>query len=107
MKAPRLTEHQIIAIVQQAAAGVSTSALCKEHGISSATLQRWCTQYSDTVARRKTRTAADLSGMLYKPGRQVVPIEDMQVTEPDALEHPQNSGEAGSEPNGQTPKQSK
>lgn len=41
-------------------------------------------------------TAADLSWMLYESGRQAVPIDDMQITGPDALAHTENSQEVDS-----------
>src|SRR5690606_8201619 len=87
MKTPHFTESQIIAIVRQAETGVPISALCKEHGISSTMLEKWRAQYGDTTVRKKSRTAKELAGILYKPGRPAVSIEDMQVTAPDESEH--------------------
>ena len=45
MKKSRYTEEQIIAILKQHEAGVKTSDLCREHGISDATFYNWKTKY--------------------------------------------------------------
>ena len=45
MKKSRYTEEQIIAILKQHEAGVKTSDLCREHGISDATFYNWKAQY--------------------------------------------------------------
>lgn len=83
MKTLRLTESQVVAIIRQAEAGRPISELSKKHGVSSATLEKWCAQFNDAYPRYKNRTAKELAGILYKPGRSAVPIEDMQVTTPD------------------------
>lgn len=41
MKKSRFSEEQIITILKQHEAGVPTSQLCREHGISSATFYAW------------------------------------------------------------------
>jgi putative transposase len=45
MKKSRYTEEQIIAILKQHEAGVKTSDLCREHGISDATFYNWKAKY--------------------------------------------------------------
>ena len=45
MKKSRYTEEQIIAILKQHEAGVKTADLCREHGISDATLYNWKAKY--------------------------------------------------------------
>jgi putative transposase len=45
MKKSRYTEEQIIAILKQHEAGVKTAGLCREHGISDATLYNWKAKY--------------------------------------------------------------
>jgi putative transposase len=45
MKKSRYTEEQIIGILKQHEAGVKTSDLCREHGISAATFYGWKSKY--------------------------------------------------------------
>ncbi|KKY03956.1 transposase, partial [Xanthomonas citri] len=41
MKTSRFTDSQIIAVLKQAEAGTPVPELCREHGISSATMYKW------------------------------------------------------------------
>lgn len=47
MKKARFTTEQIIAILQEHAAGAEPAALIRRHGISKATLSHWKKQYGD------------------------------------------------------------
>jgi putative transposase len=45
MKKTRFTETQIVAILKQQEAGISTKEVCREHGISEATFYNWKSKY--------------------------------------------------------------
>ena len=45
MKRSRFSEEQIIGILKQSEAGAKTSDLCRQHGISAATLYAWRSKY--------------------------------------------------------------
>jgi Transposase/Putative transposase len=45
MKTSRYTDSQIMAILKQGEAGTPAPALCREHGMSSATYYKWRTNY--------------------------------------------------------------
>ena len=45
MKKSRFNDSQILAILKQAEAGSPVTALCREHGMSSATFYKWRSKY--------------------------------------------------------------
>ncbi len=45
MKTSRFTDSQILAILKEAEGGQPVSALCREHGMSSATFYKWRAKY--------------------------------------------------------------
>lgn len=46
MKRSRFTDSQILAVLKQVEAGTAAPAVCREHGISSATFYKWRAKYS-------------------------------------------------------------
>jgi len=55
MKKSRYSDSQILAILNQAEAGTPVSALCREHGMSSATFYKWRAKYGGMDASLMTR----------------------------------------------------
>jgi putative transposase len=55
MKTTRFTESQIIAILKQAEAGSPVPALCREHGMSSASFYKWRAKFGGMDASMMTR----------------------------------------------------
>lgn len=57
MKKSKFSDNQILSILKQAEAGNAVPALCREHGISSATFYKWRAKYggmdASMIARMK------------------------------------------------------
>jgi putative transposase len=51
MKRTRFTEEQIVAILKQNEAGMKTVEVCRQNGISEATLYNWKAKYGGMTAR--------------------------------------------------------
>jgi putative transposase len=58
MKRSRHTEEQIIAILKEQEAGAKTADLCRQHGISSATLYNWKAKYGGLSVSEAKRLRA-------------------------------------------------
>lgn len=55
MKKTRFTETQIVAILKKQEAGIKTSDLCREYGISDATFYNWKAKYGGLEVREVKR----------------------------------------------------
>jgi len=58
MKKSRYTEAQILLIVRQAEGGVPVAELCREHGMSNASLYNWRAKYGGMDASMISRIKA-------------------------------------------------
>lgn len=58
MKISRFTDSQIMAVLKQAEAGTPVPALCREHGMSSATFYKWRAKYGGMDASLMARMKA-------------------------------------------------
>ena len=55
MKKTRFTETQIVAILKKQEAGIKTSELCREYGISEATFYNWKAKYGGLEVKEVKR----------------------------------------------------
>ena len=55
MKKSRISDSQILAILNQAEAGTAVATLCREHGMSSATFYKWRAKYGGMDASLMAR----------------------------------------------------
>jgi len=68
MKASRFTEEQIIGVVREQEAGVSTAEVCRRYGISAATFYKWKAKFGglEVSEARRLRTLETENAKLKK-----------------------------------------
>jgi putative transposase len=68
MKRSRFTEEQIIAMLKEQEAGMSTSDVCRKHGVSSATFYKFKARYGglEVSDARRLKALEDENGKLKK-----------------------------------------
>jgi putative transposase len=68
MKQSRFTEEQIIAILREQEAGVSTADVCRRHGVSSATFYKWKAKFGglDVSEAKRLKALEDENARLKR-----------------------------------------
>ena len=55
MKKSRFSDHQILAVLKHAESGIPVPALCREHGMSSASFYKWRAKFGGMDASMMSR----------------------------------------------------
>jgi putative transposase len=68
MKRSRFTEEQIIAVLREQEAGVSTAEVCRRYGVSSATFYKWKAKFGglDVSDVRRLKALEEENGRLKR-----------------------------------------
>jgi Transposase len=67
MKGTRHSEEQIIAILKQGEAGLTTAELCRQHGITEQTYYRWKAKYGGMDSSETKKLKNRMAGLLVLP----------------------------------------
>jgi putative transposase len=69
MKRSRFTEEQIIAVLREQEAGVSTAEVCRKHGISTATFYGWKAKFGgmEVSEAKRLKQLEDENARLKRP----------------------------------------
>ncbi|NOX41392.1 MAG: transposase [Alphaproteobacteria bacterium] len=78
MRKSRFSEEQIVAIIQEYAAGAKVSELCRKHGMSDATFYKWKAKYGDLQVSDVRR----LKDLEAENGKLKVPYRGQPALEP-------------------------
>jgi putative transposase len=68
MKRSRFTEEQIIAVLREQEAGLSTAEVCRKHEISTATFYGWKAKFGGMEAHERSRTLIHRKGTVRRIG---------------------------------------
>ena len=68
MERGRFTEEQIIAVLREQEAGVSTAEVCRKHGVSTATFYKWKSKFGglEVSDAKRLRALEDENGRLKR-----------------------------------------
>ncbi len=68
MKRSRFSEEQIIGVLKEQEAGMSTADVCRKHGVSSATFYKWKARYGglEVSDARRLKALEEENGKLKK-----------------------------------------
>jgi len=68
MKRSRFTEEQIVAILREQEAGMSTAELCRKHGVSGATFYKWKAKFGglDVSEAKRLKALEDENAKLKR-----------------------------------------
>jgi putative transposase len=68
MKRSRFTEEQIIAVLREQEAGVSTAEVCRKHGVSPGSFYKWKAKYGglEVSEAKRLRALEDENGRLKR-----------------------------------------
>lgn len=68
MKRSRFTEEQIVAMLREQEAGMSSAELCRKHGVSSATFYKWKAKYGglDVSEAKRLKAVEDENAKLKR-----------------------------------------
>ena len=82
MRRKRFTEEQIVSILKESAAGMSTGEVCRHHGICTNTFYRWKAKYADMEVSdvRKLKALETENSLLKKlVAEQALDIQALKV----------------------------